>query len=43
MTGVYHLTLSYLMLFYALEPIRAINNFIVDILNVAGDVRYQYA
>ena len=38
--SVYHLTLSYLMLFIALEPIRAINNFIVDILNVAGDVRY---
>ncbi|UXR86824.1 MATE family efflux transporter [Staphylococcus felis] len=37
---VYHLTLFYLCLFVGLEPIRAMNNYMVDLLNVAGDVRY---
>ena len=36
----YHLIIYYLVILFGLEPIRAINNLIVDLLNVTGDVRY---
>lgn len=36
----YHLIIYYLFVLIGLEPIRAINNLIVDLLNVAGDVRF---
>ena len=36
----YHLIIYYLVILIGLEPIRAINNLIVDLLNVAGDVRF---
>ena len=41
-TRLTNLSFNYLLSCYTfgLEPIRAINNLIVDLLNVAGDVRY---
>lgn len=36
----YHLIIYYLVILFGLELIRAINNLIVDLLNVTGDVRY---
>ena len=32
----YHLIIYYLVILFGLEPIRAINNLIVDLLNVTG-------
>ncbi len=37
---VFHFTVLYLCCFILLEPIRAVNNYIVDLLNITGDVRY---
>jgi len=39
-TQTYHLIIYYLSILIGLEPLRAINNLIADLLNVAGDIRF---
>lgn len=39
-TQTYHLIIYYLLILIGLEPLRAINNLIADLLNVAGDIRF---
>lgn len=39
-TQTYRLIIYYLLILIGLEPLRVINNLIVDLLNVAGDIRF---